>query len=225
MKPIENDQRNLAQYGYREASKALNIPASTLRAWTRGQENFEPVFRPAGEGGLSYFNLIEAQVLRAIRSVARLRMQYVREAIDEAQKSYQVKRLLIHKDFRFGAMGLFIERYSKFISLTTTRQISFRTFLEEHLDRVRYDEEGFPRLFLPKLETKNLQEKDYIRIDPFVSFGRSTIKTRPISTQSIVSRIDAGETINFVAEDYEIPIEEVEAAIHYESRGFCPVYR
>ena len=82
---LKSDRRDLPQYRYQDASKALDIPASTLRAWTRGQEGFEPVFRPAGEGGLSYFNLIEAQVLRAIRRDGKVSMRHVREALDAAQ--------------------------------------------------------------------------------------------------------------------------------------------
>ena len=212
---LDSDRRNLAQYGYRDASKALIIPESTLRAWTRGQEGFEPVFRPAGKGGLSYFNLIEAQVLRAIRMHRKINMRYVREAIDIAQNKHGIGRLLIHKNFRYGNMGLFIEEYPRLISLTLSGQISIRDLLIEHLDRIEYDDEGFPRLFYPNLVIHT--EKRYIQINPFVSFGRATVKTRPVSTQAIVSRIDAGENVEFVANDYEIKKEEVEAAIYYES--------
>ncbi len=219
---LETDRRNLAQYGYRDASNALKIPASTLRAWTRGQEGFEPVFRPAGKGGLSYFNLIEAQVLRAIRMLGKIKMSCVREALDAAQQKHGVERLLIHKDFRFGGIGLFIERYSKLISLTRSGQIAIRDVLIEHLERVEYDDDGFPRLFYPNLIVH--AEKKYIQINPFVSFGRATVKTRPVSTQAIVSRIDAGENVEFVAQDYEIEEKEVEAAIYYEAGRSYPIY-
>ena len=219
---LNNDLRNSTQYGYGEASKALQIPASTLRAWTRGQEGFEPVFRPASSGGLSYFNLIEAQVLRAIRMVGKLKMSCVREALDLGLKDHGIERLLIHRDFRFGRSGLFIERYSQLVRLTRSKQMTFRLILNEHLSRVEYDAEGFPKLFYPNLV--KFSERKYIRINPFVSFGRATVKTKPISTQAIVSRIDAGEDLNFVAEDYEIKREEVEAAIYYEAGRFGPVY-
>ena len=212
---LKSDRRDLPQYRYQDASKALDIPASTLRAWTRGQEGFESVFRAAGEGGLSYFNLIEAQVLRAIRRDGKVSMRHVREALDAAQQTHGVDRLLIHEDFRFGAIGLFIERYSQLISLRLSGQIAIRDLLIEHLSRVEYDDEGFPRLFFPNLVRHT--DKKLIRIDPFVSFGRATVTTRPVSTQAIVSRIDAGEEIEYVSDDYEITKEEVEAAIYYET--------
>lgn len=219
---LDSDLRNSTQYGYVEASKALQIPASTLRAWTRGQDGFEPVFRPAGKGGLSYFNLIEAQVLRAIRMVGKVKMSCVREALDVGWEDHGIERLLIHRDFRFGRSGLFIERYSQLVRLTRSKQMVFELILNEHLSRVEYDGNGFPKLFFPNLA--KYSEKKYIRINPFVSFGRATVKTRPISTQAIVSRIDAGEELKFVAEDYEIKREEVEAAIYYEAGRFGPLY-
>ncbi len=219
---LNSDLRNSTQYGYREASKALQIPASTLRAWTRGQEGFEPVFRPAGNGGLSYFNLIEAQVLRAIRMVGKIKMSCVREALNVGLEDHGIERLLIHRDFRFGRSGLFIEKYSQLVRLTRSKQMIFALILNEHLSRVEYDGEGFPKLFYPNLA--KYSEKKYIRINPFVSFGRATVKTKPISTQAIVSRIDAGEDLIFVAEDYEIKREEVEAAIYYEAGRCGPVY-
>ena len=212
---LREDLRNSTQYGYREASKALNIPASTLRAWTRGQEKFKPVFRPAGKGGLSYFNLIEAQVLRAIREVSKVKMRCVREALDVAMEDHGIERLLIHRDFRFGSSGLFIKAYSELVRLKRSSQLTFTAIMEEHLSRVEYDDDGFPKLFYPNLV--KYSEKKYIRLNPFVSFGRATVSTKPISTQTIVSRIDAGEDLNFVAEDYQIEREEVEAAIYFEA--------
>lgn len=212
---FKGERRDLPQYRYRDASRALNIPASTLRAWTRGQEGFESVFHPAAHDRLSYFNLIEAQVLRAIRHDGKIPMHAVRVALDDARSQFGIDRLLIHRDFRFGAVGLFIERYSELVSLTRSGQIAIKHLLIEHLDRVEYGKDGLPRLFFPRVGVAS--DSRIIRLNPFVSFGRATVTTRPISTQAIVARIDAGESVEEVADDYEIEREEVEAAIYYEA--------
>ena len=211
--------RDLPAYTYTEASKALGgIPPTTLRAWTKGQQGFEPVFRAAGSR-LSYFNLVEAQVLRAIRVKGRLPLPQVRAALDTARASHDIDRLLIHQDFRFGAVGLFVERFSQLISLSKSGQIAIRELIEGHLDRVEYGPDGYPSLFYPHVQHRDatMNGAKIIRIDPMVSFGRPTVATRAVSTQSIVSRINAGEAIPFIAEDYRIGREEVEEAIHYEA--------
>ena len=116
-------------------------------------------------------------------------------------------------------MGLFVERFSQLISLSKSGQIAIRELIEGHLDRVEYGPDGYPSLFYPHVQHRDatMNGAKIIRIDPMVSFGRPTVATRAVSTQSIVSRINAGEAIPFIAEDYRIGREEVEEAIHYEA--------
>ena len=216
MPTYDPDRRNLPAYTYSEASRAIRMPTSTLRAWTRGQDGFEPVFSPAGDNALSYFNLIEGQVLRAIRQVHRVAMWDVRQALEEANEQYGVDRLLIHHQFRFGAYGLFLDRYSSLVRLTPAKQIAMRRVMESLLERVEYGEDGFPNMFYPAIHDGTDAQR-IVRLNPFVSFGRPTVATRGVTTQAIVSRIDAGESVDFVAADYRIGTEEVEEAIYYEA--------
>jgi len=53
-------------------------------------------------------------------------------------------------------------------------------------------------------------------IDPQISFGRPVVSKAFISTRSIVDRIDAGETVEAVARDYNLTREAVEEAVVYE---------
>ena len=50
-------------------------------------------------------------------------------------------------------------------------------------------------------------------MDPWIAFGRPVVFGRGISTAVIVDRVDAGETIGDIAQDYELTTEQVEAAI------------
>ena len=213
------DLRDAPAYTYTEASKALEgIPPATLRAWTKGQKGFTPVFKAAGSK-LSYFNLVEAQVLRAIRVGGRLPLKAVRIALDKAEEDHQIDRLLIHRDFRFGPIGLFLEHFSQLITLSASSQIAMRSTIEGYLDRVEYDSDGFSRLFYPIPRHPGSKHNDHkiIRINPLVSFGRPIVQTKAVSTQAIVSRINAGEEVDSVASDYQIEKKEVEEAIYYEA--------
>ncbi len=49
-----------------------------------------------------------------------------------------------------------------------------------------------------------------------MKFGRPFISTKGISTSILVDRIDAGESTDAIADDYELDVNEVEMAILYE---------
>jgi len=55
-----------------------------------------------------------------------------------------------------------------------------------------------------------------IGIDPTIAFGRPVVLSRGISTATIVERIDAGETLRAVADDYGLTTTDVEQAVVYE---------
>jgi uncharacterized protein (DUF433 family) len=55
-----------------------------------------------------------------------------------------------------------------------------------------------------------------IAIDPRISFGRPVVISRGISTAAIAERIDAGETVEALAADYELTVDEIEQAVIYE---------
>ena len=53
-------------------------------------------------------------------------------------------------------------------------------------------------------------------IDPRISFGYPTLRGTGIKTSVIVSRIDAGESVEEVAADYELDAGQVKSAVVYE---------
>ncbi|HEX3551922.1 MAG TPA: DUF433 domain-containing protein [Thermoanaerobaculia bacterium] len=52
--------------------------------------------------------------------------------------------------------------------------------------------------------------------DPIVAFGRSVIE-KAIKTSVIAERFKAGESIEGIAEDYDLEASEVEEDIRYEA--------
>ena len=210
------DLRDLPAYNYAEASRALRVPAPTLRAWTRGQTGFALVFSPASIDKLSYFNLIEAGILRAIREVHKIPMKVVRKALVTAADEHGIERLLIHRDLRFGCKDLFLEKLNNLVSLTRGEQLVLRMVFDAYLSRVEYGQDDRPIQFFPLLHGYEDPGKP-VAISPFVSFGRATLRGTGISTQSIASRYNAGESVGEIAADHEIEGRSVEEAIYYEA--------
>lgn len=224
---VSSDPRYQPAYSYREASRALNIPSSTLRYWTKGQryekksgEGFaEPIISMAdpAESALSFINLIEAHTLRALRTSHRVSMGAVREALGVAEQEYKIDRLLIHSQLRTTAGDLFLERYGEIVELTNSQQIVLKEMFQGYLNRVDYDDSDLPVSFYPLTRGPKVTDSPKIIVlNPSISFGRPVIKKQGISTRAIESRVDAGETIPHVAKDYGISEEAVREALRYE---------
>jgi uncharacterized protein (DUF433 family) len=130
-----------------------------------------------------------------------------------------IDQLLIREDLRFDAGRLFLERYGELVDLSASGQLAMRQVLEAHLKRVKWDASKFPvRLypFVSAMAADGDMAAMPIAIDPGISFGRPVIISRAISTAVIADRIDAGETVEALAADYDLTVGEIEQAVLYE---------
>lgn len=140
----------------------------------------------------------------------------MRTAIRYAEKALDVDRLLLSKELRTTGGQIFLERYSELINLSASGQLALRRFFDEHLKRVEWDEGRFPIRLYPFLSSESIAPDRSIAIDPQIAFGRPIIFRVGVSTFTIAVRIDAGESVADLAEDYGVAIEEIEQAVIYE---------
>jgi len=225
----KKDLRNDPAYPLTEAARYIKLPPATLRAWTfgrpyptaRGSGHFRPIIRPASSRPplLSFWNLIEAHVLRALRTDHGFSVKALRQAVDYAQRELHIEHLLLRQELCFDAGQLFLDRYGKLLNLSASGQLAMRQVLQAHLKRVNWDADQFPiRLhpFISSLSTDTAPDAMPIAIDPHISFGRPVVLSRGISTATIAARIDAGETVDGLAADYGLSPAEIEHAVLYE---------
>lgn len=217
--------RDQPAYSLAEAARYLKLPAATLRSWVVGRAyskgesvaTFRPLLKPARKQPplLSFYNLIEAHVLRSLRTEHGVAIRELRRAIAYAERTLKIERLLLNKDLRTHAGEVFLDEYGKLISLSTSGQIAMRRMLEEHLKRVEWDQWQFPVRLYPYVSAEPTTERP-IAIDPDIAFGRPVVIRAGVSTEAIAGRIDAGETVEALAEDYDLKPEEIEEAVLYE---------
>ena len=183
-----------------------------------GDGHFRPLIRPASRQPalLSFWNLIEAHVLRSLRTEHGVSVQALRQALGYAEKRLQIRRLLLRKELCTDAGELFLERYSELIDLSASGQLAMRRVFKEHLKRVEWDEWMFPVRLFPFVSVGAAGPDHPIVIDPKISFGRPVVLRMGISTAAIAERIDAGEKIDDIAKDYDLTPEEIEQAVLYE---------
>lgn len=225
MKHEASDIRDQPAYGITEAARYLRLPSATLRTWLIGREypkgdtqaTFHPLIRPASKQPLhlSFYNLIEAHVLRSFRTEHGVALAELRKAIAFAQKKLGVQRLLLSHELCTHGREVFFDRYVELINLSRSGQLALRKVFEDHLQRVEWDEWQFPvRLFPITSGLQDIAER-VIAIDPKIAFGRPIVRRAGVSTAAIVDRLDAGETVAELAEDYDLSPAEIEQAVVY----------
>ena len=224
-----SDPRNRPAYPLTEAARYLKLAPATLRSWIAGRSypvgggvrRFSPLIRPAGgpPPALSFWNLIEAHVLRALRTEHGVSVRDVRKALQYAERELRIERLLLRRELRSQAGELFLERYGELISLSTSGQIAMKHLLQEHLKRVDWDDWKFPVRLYRFLVSEVMTADRPIAIDPKIAFGRPVVLKRGITTEVIAGRIDVGESVEDLAADYDLEPAEIEQAVVYERAG------
>src|SRR5438093_849988 len=176
------DPRNEPAYPLTEAARYLKLPVATLRAWTlgrrylttQGKSHFKPLIRPASgrPPALSFSNLIEAHVLRALRTEHGVSVKALRQAVEFAEKRLGIERLLLRPELCSEAGQVFLDRYGELIDLSASGQLAMRQVLQAHLKRVTWDEDRFPMRLHPFVTGEATGSQMPIAIDPRISFGR-----------------------------------------------------
>lgn len=216
-----NDPRDIAAYTIPEAARYLRIPGPTLRTWVVYPSEVShsnrrmrlplivtPEYDPIR---LSFNNIVEAYVLRALRTRHGVSISAARQAVDETEHNLGVNRLLLCPELRTNAGELFLDAYSTLINLNRASQIGIRLVLQQYLERIEVDEANRPARLFPSNKVEKV-----IVLDPWIAFGRPIVARRGISTSAIVARINAGEAEEDIANDYDLKVQEVEEAVVYE---------
>ena len=214
-------------YNLPEAARYLHLPPATLRAWVEGRSYrlsagrtgfSEPlILRPdPRDARLSFSNLVEAHVLRALRAEHQVPMAHVRRALDYAQREFGIDRLLIRDELRAAPGEMFLQEYGRLLSLSRAGQFAMEKILDAFLRRVVRDAKGLPLRLYPFTSPSLLEDRRIVAIDPRISYGRPAIERKGISTAVLAERLNAGESVRDLAEDYGLQDEEIEEAILYE---------
>ena len=222
----DQDKRDQAAYVLTEAAHYARVPLATLRAWLlgrvydsrSGKRRFAPLIKAADprEPLLSFSNVIEAFVLRALRTEHGVPIKAVRSAQRYAEKELGIEHLFLNRALNANGGELFLDRYGSLINLTRSGQFALRAVLEAHLKRVEWNNDDLAVRLYPFVRSEAPESPKLIAIDPLIAFGRPIVVRAGVSTQAIADRIYAGEAPEAIASDYDITSGDVAEAILYQ---------
>jgi len=230
--PEKTDKRYAPLYSVSEVARYLKLPETTLRYWVKGRGRAKPVITAPAKNPyrlLSFINLVEAHVLFSITRGRKMNLREVRNALDyiaqtmAVDSSHPLAQLKLFTDGR----SVIVDHFGNLVNATRRGQYEMEKIIEVYLDRVVFDDQELPLDLYPfshKVTNKKIalheQLRDQprlVRINPNISFGRPILVGTGIPTIIIFNRFESGETLTGLAEDYGRNVDEIGAAILYET--------
>ncbi len=211
-------------YGVAEAAGLLGLRADRTRAWLDGYERqgvkYAPVIRvePSGDDIVTWGEFVELGYLREYRRKG-VPLQRLRPVIDELRKEFATPYpLATAKPYLYGK-ELVLELQHRngiprsiAIVISSGQTIALADEAMRFFKKVEFDppEQGDVRRVHPAGRASP------VVIDPLVRFGRPSVQA--VATERLWELFDAGESVDEIADGYDMAAELVAAAVAYEEQ-------
>ena len=220
-----SDPRDAPRYPCAQAAHYLFLPETTVAYWIRGGSYqggyFQRVVdRPdPDDHRLSFWNLVELHIIKALRRRHKIPMQSIRDSLVYAQQEYGIERLLLDEGLRAAPGRVFFQRFGDLVNLGQDGQLAMEEILTAYLDRLEWAKDGLVSRLFPATRDVVTESPRIVVIDPGISFGRPIADRCGVKTATFAERFVAGESVRSLARDYDVRVSEVEEAIRYERRA------
>ena len=223
MAGLSDEWRTQPMYSFGEAARLADVSTATVKNWfvgytTRGASKVPPLF-PDGTGKnsmISFLQLIETVVAAGFRKADNVRYRDVYAAYRNARAIFGVEYPFAHLNLE--ALGGHIiarmegeEIGDSLRAIDSPAQWSLPGLVLETIRQIEYEGDLAAKWF-------PVGKKHPIVIDPRVSSGIPTIKSRSVTVQTIRRRWKAGHKISFIAKDLALEADVVETVLQYGDR-------
>lgn len=212
-------------YSMAQVDRLLALPSGTARRWIDGYErqgkHYLPVVRleSTGDDVVTWGEFVEARLLSEYRhkNVPIIRM---RPAILELRKEFGAYPLAHARPFTFAAGRELVLRVQESVGLdkalllvvVRSGQLLLSDPAGHFLEAVEYDDAGDGDKVVRRIHP--LRSNLAVVVDPLRQFGQPVVRSVP--TEVIAEQFDAGDSIDHIADLFELNRGDVEAALRYE---------
>ncbi|WP_045875318.1 hypothetical protein [Pseudofrankia sp. DC12] len=228
---------DLPLYSVAEAGRHLGVPTSTFAKWAYGYTRHAPGRAPVhgepivtvlprqrhGTAVVPFIGLAEGMILAAIRA-AGVPLQRIRPALARLSEQLGIEHVLASRAlYTDGAEVLydFAEsqgdtpeaRGARELVVVRNGQRVFGEIVESYLRLVEFASDGYPRLIrLPRYEPGS------VIVDPLRGFGQPIFTHGGARIEDALGRFHAGEALAEVAEEFGVPLPDLEGAVRVASK-------
>lgn len=195
----------------RDAAAYLAIPESTLGAWGKERTIHVVAAERRGWPTLPFAAVVEAFVLRELRTEAGFSMAKVKEAAAGIRRAFDDPYGLIRPRIVYDAAEIFIDiagdmyrakDHNQVIRETVSNFKEFLTWSDEEPARLRLKQFG-----------------GSVIIDPRFGWGTPVVEANKVPIQSLLGLWYADEPIAVIADEFDMEAPEVERLIRAYDRG------
>jgi uncharacterized protein (DUF433 family) len=219
----------VGSYSLRDAAMLLHMPYGKLRRWAAGywyssedEEHFSSAVVPGeidelDERVLSFYELMELFVIGFFRREG-VSMPVIREARSRAQILFRTEFPFATERLNTDGRGIFsdlpvevLEASSKRPKLELSKsQVAFTDFVEPFFRKNVDYENGLASTYWPMGREKP------VLLDARRAFGRPIVVRTGTPTFALYAMHKAGETLDSIANWYNVTRDELDSAIEYE---------
>ncbi len=217
-------------YTVGEAAALLRVDPRKLRRWTEEPVSGSQLNRTTtspllardlvlleGEPLLTFADLLELHMIALFRSEG-VSLQTIRAAADKAKRLFDTNHPFIVKQFETDGRHVFVTLLEEGVEGLTEQQMLADLNLSQMIIG------SIARSFFRNLEFATdepirywpMSREGRIVLDPERSFGKPIEARSGIPTAALYAMARGGETLQGVADWYEIEVEAVEAAVAFE---------
>lgn len=197
-------------YTVSEASRLVRAPRQTVNDWLHadlGGSSAQGSLSPTSSTLLTFAEMISLFVVRELRK-ASVDVEVIRDAEHNLARLWGVDKPFAHGEFQtgYGAIVTILENRHVAIAGKAVQEILYE-LIKSDLRNVTYDAQQRARKWQPR---------DFISLRPDLQFGQPCIEGTRITTRTVAQYLGGGDTIEELAEEFEISIDQIKAALLYE---------
>jgi uncharacterized protein (DUF433 family) len=198
-------------------SHQLVIPKRTVYSWLSkdvdGQRLVHRVLpERRGRASVPFIALVEAYVLRALRTELRFSTARIHAAVSDLRAEFGTEYALGSKRIATDGIDLFVEYSDGEYARVHDRQMPVREFITGYLRYIDWGETGYAtRLRLPRFS-----ETAPVVIDPRFNWGGPVLQRTKVPVSAVIDLFKSGEPINVVAGEYGLDEGEVQEIVRAE---------
>jgi len=216
-------------YSFPRASQLTGIPSQSLRRWALGRTSgplstssrpLVPLELPSieGEQALSFLNLVELKLVGEFRRL-ELPLQYIRRVVEVLRDSYDVDHPLACRRLLTDGRAIFaeIDEHGDFACIEIAGRRPNHVVIEEVIQPFFQDIEFYHDSDLAK-RWFPMGAGGGVMLDPAIAMGEPVLSDFGVQTSLLASLVASGDSVEKVADWYEVPPSGVRRAVHFENR-------
>jgi len=202
---------NRGLYDLTELSRLCQLHPEVVRRWTLSHGHLPAIVTPSLNPYFSFLDLITVHVAAELHA-RNVLDDDIRRGVALMSAELNTDRPLAHR--RLATVGRsFFANLGEWVDAGKSGQGAFLSIIKPVLKPIEYDPGDMAKLWRPRPR---------VWLNPLVQTGTPCVDGHRLPTRTLADMVDAGDDPEDVADEFEISLDDVEAAVRFEHELLVP---